>query len=363
MKYRAVIVDDEHLIRSSMTKKVNECSSVHVAAAAANGVQCLEWLEQHYADICITDVRMPHMDGLELIRHINERYPWMTCLVVSSHDDFSYVRKSLQLNAVDYIMKPVEQEALHESLDAAIQKMRLARRNRVVGILMKKLPYHVELIQRWEELLKTNQEEKLGELAADTIEVLAGWVEFPYLLYELAYVWLDVVLERLRKVNAELESIQNAVEDELQVTSERMEQPSQYFRDISLKVLELGSAQLLSEMQTHKSPATSRAIELVKTYIQEHYAEKINLQEIADTVDMSRNYVANLFKKETGTTIWNYLIAVRMQKAKELLLNSSLKSYEIALKVGYESSIHFSKLFKEQYGLNPMEYKKRMQGM
>lgn len=63
------------------------------------------------------------------------------------------------------------------------------------------------------------------------------------------------------------------------------------------------------------------------------------------------------FKDQTGMTIWTYCLSVRMSRARDLLLTTSLRSYEIALMVGYENSIHFSRTFKEHHGMNPMEFK------
>ncbi|MGG4032885.1 response regulator [Paenibacillus cisolokensis] len=362
MYYSAIIVDDEHLIRSSLAKKVNDYRLTIAAGTAANGVKCLEWLKRWYTDICITDVRMPHMDGLELLRQIHDHYPWMTCIVVSSYDDFAYVRTSLQLNAVDYVMKPVEQSVLNAALEAAIGKLRQTRKHQALSILMRKLPHHVDMLERWVDMIQTVQMEKRQLLIVDTLEMFESWADDQhYLLNEFANVWLELVLERIKKEKVVLE----LPEDELPGLDEKpisLEHKRFFFRLVCVGRLQTGMQKISEVMKEIKSSATHKTVEQVEQYLNEHYAEKINLQDVADAVSLSRTYLANLFKQETGTTIWSYLVAVRMRHARELLLNSTLKSYEIALKVGYENSIHFSKLFKEQYGLNPMEYKKRMQG-
>ncbi|WP_409342001.1 response regulator [Paenibacillus sp. MBLB4367] len=361
MHYSAVIVDDEHLIRSSLTNKLKECRNVIAAGSAANGVKCLDWLGRHYADICITDVRMPHMDGLELIHLINEKYPYMTCIVVSSHDDFIYVRKSLQLNAVDYVMKPVEQSVLNDALELAVKRIKQTRKDKAVALLMKKLPQHTAMLERWVSMLQTQQMERTEQLVVDTLEMMEGWVgAHYYLLHELSATWLGLVLERMKQETTEW-APEEDIELELEPAVIAREQMRFFFRLVCVGMLEKGARQMFRLMNGAKNNGTLRTVEQVKLYLQRHYAEKINLQEVADAVAMSRTYLANLFKQETGNTIWNYLVSVRMRHARELLLNSSLKSYEIALQVGYEDSIHFSKLFKDHYGLTPMEYKKRMQ--
>jgi len=362
MFYSAIIVDDEHLIRSSLSKKINDFGAVLAAGTAANGMKCLEWLKEWHADICITDVRMPHMDGLELLRRLNAEYPWIVFIVVSSYEDFSYVRTSLQLNAVDYVMKPVDQRVLNEALTAAVNKLERSRRLEALSIVMKKLPYHEDLLQNWAEMIQTLQMERTHMLVVDTLLMLEQWAGEQYhLLNELAVVWLELVLERIKKDKAIVDLPANGLAG-LEKKPIPMSQKRLFFRIVAVGRLEYGVQQIFEVMRSIKAQALHPSVEAVKQYLHQHYAEKINLQDIAEAVAMSKTYLANLFKQETGTTIWNRLVEIRMQHARELLLNSSLKSYEIALRVGYENSIHFSKLFKEQYGLNPMEYKKRMQG-
>jgi YesN/AraC family two-component response regulator len=74
---------------------------------------------------------------------------------------------------------------------------------------------------------------------------------------------------------------------------------------------------------------------------------------------LSPVYISKIFKEETGESPINYLIKIRLEKAKEILVNSgggSIKS--IANQVGYEDVYHFSKLFKKYYGISPLYYKK-----
>jgi two-component system response regulator YesN len=361
MYYSSIIVDDEHLIRSSLMNKINNCHNVIAAGSAANGLKCLEWLTQNYADICITDVQMPHMDGLELIHEINERYPWITCIVVSSHDDFTYVRKSLQLSAVDYVLKPVEQSMLSDVLGIAVRRLQQIRKDRAVALLLKKIDSYSSMLERWVYQLQTVQVERIELLIVETLEMLEEWVGHQYyLLNELSIVWLELVLEKIKQEKIHLELEENN-DLNLQPKMIPWEQVRFFFRLVCVGRLEQGARKLFEERKGTRRNCSTRTIEQVKQYLQQHYSEKINLQEVADAVAMSRTYLSNLFKQETGTTIWNYLISIRMLHARKLLLGSSLKSYEIALKVGYENSIHFSKLFKDHYGLTPMDFKKRMQ--
>lgn len=96
----------------------------------------------------------------------------------------------------------------------------------------------------------------------------------------------------------------------------------------------------------------------IKEYIREHYFEEIELQDIADFVNLNSDYMRRLFKKQEKISISKYLLKFRMEKAIFLLLNSNKSITDIAFEVGFNSRQHFYRVFMEQYGLNPKEYRK-----
>lgn len=111
-----------------------------------------------------------------------------------------------------------------------------------------------------------------------------------------------------------------------------------------------------------KSPNKTYVVQQTMKYMESHYREKISLDQIAENMYLSPFYISKLFKSETGDTPINYLISLRMEKAKELLdRNPSLSIQEAAAQVGYEDAYHFSKLFKKYFGLSPMYYKARIE--
>ncbi len=100
-------------------------------------------------------------------------------------------------------------------------------------------------------------------------------------------------------------------------------------------------------------------IHLIEEFVRQNYQNEINLQEIADRFFFSREYISRKFKQEFDETITDYVMKIRMEKAKELLENPHLKIYEIANHVGYQNEKYFSKLFKKLIGLRPNEYRNR----
>ncbi|QJD83818.1 response regulator [Cohnella herbarum] len=100
-------------------------------------------------------------------------------------------------------------------------------------------------------------------------------------------------------------------------------------------------------------------VEKANEYIHSNYAQKgLTLNEVAQKNHVSPNYLSYLFKKNTGTNLWEYVIKLRMEESKRLIQNTDLRRYEISERVGYESPEHFSKIFKKYFGISPSEMKK-----
>lgn len=104
----------------------------------------------------------------------------------------------------------------------------------------------------------------------------------------------------------------------------------------------------------------SYAVNRIIYYLNENYEHKISLEQIAHNMYLSPVYISKIFKEETGESPINYLIKIRLEKAKDILLGEEGGSIKnIANQVGYDDVYHFSKLFKKYYGISPLYYKKR----
>ncbi|CDC05452.1 response regulator receiver domain protein [[Clostridium] leptum CAG:27] len=99
-------------------------------------------------------------------------------------------------------------------------------------------------------------------------------------------------------------------------------------------------------------------IRRTKSLIHEFYARGITLDEIAEKLNVTPEYLGSQFHKEVGVTFSTYMKEYRIQKAKKLLIGTNLKLYEVAEQVGYATPKYFSKIFKEVTGQFPAEYRK-----
>lgn len=100
-------------------------------------------------------------------------------------------------------------------------------------------------------------------------------------------------------------------------------------------------------------------VEQIVSYFEDHYSDKISLDTIAENMYLSPFYISKIFKSETGDTPIRHLINIRLERARELLLQGSEMSVqEVAAAVGYDDAYHFSKLFKKYYGKSPSQIRK-----
>jgi len=101
----------------------------------------------------------------------------------------------------------------------------------------------------------------------------------------------------------------------------------------------------------------------VKDYIEEHYSDReLNLQKVAAIFKINKTYLSRLMKKELNDSFVDYVTKVRIQKAMELLSQEEdpVRMYDIAMKVGFSSQHYFSRVFRNQVGLSPVEYRRSL---
>jgi len=168
--YSVLVAEDERLIRENLVKKLAEhCPEFEVVAQAADGREALEAVAELVPDLLITDIRMPVLDGLALIREVYYGYPEVMALIVSGHDEFRYAQAALQFGVQDYLLKPVSAAELRAALSRVAARLEARRRE-----LEQEYPgppevtAQQELVGRVQEHLRAGfgGEVSIGELAS-----------------------------------------------------------------------------------------------------------------------------------------------------------------------------------------------------
>ena len=101
-------------------------------------------------------------------------------------------------------------------------------------------------------------------------------------------------------------------------------------------------------------------VDKIKTYIWEHVSEDISLITLSELVYMNPAYLSRYFRQETGSSITEFLLEVRVEQAKQLLADPHNKVQDIAGRLGIESASYFIRIFKKKMGVTPQEYRRQI---
>lgn len=134
--FKVLIADDETEYLETLVKRMKKR---HLdITGVESGEEALKWLEQNLADVVVLDVRMPGMDGIQVLREIKTKYPLVEVIILTGHANVEVAIEGMELGAFDYLMKPMDiDELLYKIQDAfkkkAIQQEKIARMEEMVG--------------------------------------------------------------------------------------------------------------------------------------------------------------------------------------------------------------------------------------
>lgn len=130
-KFKVIVVDDERLIARNIARNIEKANeSFQVVFVAADGLEAYEQTAVMLPDVVFSDIKMPEMDGIELIRRIAVEFPTIRTVIVSGLNDFALAREALRNQAVDYLLKPINPCDLKQALHKLESEL-LARQNQL----------------------------------------------------------------------------------------------------------------------------------------------------------------------------------------------------------------------------------------
>lgn len=339
--YNVLFVDDDCAIRYIVSKfSCWSNSDFILKKTVGSATEALQILETESYDLVITDIRMPVMDGLELIRELRQRNIDIAVVLSSTYSDFQYAREGMRLGALDYVSKPLTESKLIEELEYISKYLyeQKAKKQRIHDILENekieemftailensgKLEQLINVIIQEIELRCEQQPEKdVQMLLAVALSISGRFVE--------QYPWIKNFL--IAKPKFKKESCQ------------------QEFREYIINL-----AQVSEKFQLNASD--SRINQICKLLFLNIEEPKV-LDIIAERLELNKEYIAVLFRNATNIGLNKYITMMKMEYAKVLLKDSNLKIYEIAEKLGYTTIDYFSSLFKKHTGKTPLQYRK-----
>ncbi len=374
---KVLIIDDEYLIRKGLETSIDWHSlGFDSVSTAEDGMEALALIELAPPDLILTDVRMPFMTGLEFAERVKQIVPDVCIVIISGHDEFTYAQTAVKLAVFDYILKPINLKEITEVIlraKAWIDQKRKWRENVYYEQIFNKPIEGSGSALFCQEALKEAPDAiadcdvrgfRNALLYGSREEILNEYEKLktrfrkkksvPRILLQL--VCSNLFFECKHAVEEQGGELEAIMESPVLVFREMITQPSigHMFEHLSPALISM-----LDYRDTLSSDQFTQEIENAKKYMSQNYSDiELNLNSVAKYVNMSPCYFSVIFKKATGITFINYLTGLRIAKAKELLLNSNMKSYEISFEVGYDNPTYFSTVFKKITGCTPIDFKK-----
>jgi two-component system response regulator YesN len=397
--WKVMIADDEPKIRRGLRTAIERIRpDIKVVAEAEDGEKALALVAKETPDIIMIDVRMPFLNGLELIEKINGILSDCIIIVVSGHDEFEYAQRALQLKVFEYVLKPVPQDVLANVLARAVEALTESRRQRkYIAWAHDQLERNMPLLR--EQFLRDWVRARLSPLEiAEQALFLGVQTTGP-----LAMAVLHVVERAVATAHAEerdrrlaLYAVRSVVEETFGEFTPRWVFLDEHDNIVVLACSSGGQAwaEAASRPETRVVPSLCQAlivaqaivgdaaqgvseayealsaevsakgshrglVVLAQRYIDAHYGEPtLSLEEVASSAQISPGYLSRLLKLETGFSFVDYLTRVRINKAVQIMNDPTVKVYEVAEAVGYQSQHYFSRAFKRVFGRPPVEYRK-----
>lgn len=117
MQYSVIVAEDEELLLQNLISKIEQSGTgFEVVGSAQTGEQAYALVEKLNPDLVISDIRMPVMDGITLLKKIREYYPSMDFIITSGYSDFEYAKSAIKYQAFAYLLKPIDPDELQETL-------------------------------------------------------------------------------------------------------------------------------------------------------------------------------------------------------------------------------------------------------
>jgi signal transduction histidine kinase len=171
-----LVVDDDNSVRHALWVTFREYYNVKVAES---GPKALELFRKQSADVVILDIRMPGMDGLQVLKELKAIDPDIEVILLSGYETIEYVREAMRLGASEYITKPYEVDSLRSSVEGAMARRETARKTASYAKRLSQLQTEIHHQQVREELARTRNE-IYASIIHDIngpLTVIAGYVE------------------------------------------------------------------------------------------------------------------------------------------------------------------------------------------
>lgn len=409
--YKMLIVDDEYLARTGICETIDwQQYDISVVATAVNGKDGLEKIAEHKPDIIISDIKMPIMDGIQLVSTLYEQNYDGIIIMLSGYNDFEYAKTTLEKGVFRYLLKPIDNDELVDTVVQAKDKL----------IKRRKMDMYISDFDRGIPIIKNSIADSIfhGCEIDEEFKQKMSLYDMPFIEHGIV-VYCNVDLstagnEQEREQNARnaLELVQKGILSILSnhkvfyastekriafccdfVDVDALEKSivrflREYEKQCSVVVsigisavfnsmaeisAAFGAAKFIASNRLYSVNSVYVAQEVLEQskmykrhivdalqYVAEHYNDcNLKIKTVAEALYVSESYLMHLFKQEVGKTFNTCLTEYRVMMAKQLLVEQKYKVYEIAELVGYQDMKYFGQVFRKAVGCTPSEYVKK----
>lgn len=349
-----LIAEDEKSVRQNISGFIKDQGNhFRLIGSASNGVEALEFFREQPIHILLTDIRMPKMDGFELIESIYEEWPETKTIILSGYDDFAYARRAMQYGVTDYLLKPIIREELNMALVKILSS--LSNATKYLSVFVNQEKWDMRLIRLEAKLLGAVEIGHTTAADAALTDLFKGFHQRVADDHLKLIPFIIDTLTSLRKRLSSIDTVQLYFDQELKLLSKVFEK--HYSLDeIKLNVKEF----ILFCANTVKMCRQQSCPDILfhcKEILKSQYKQEVTLTSLASIVGVTPAYLSRLFKKELGINFIDYLNQIRITKAKELLDVPNIKVLEVASIVGFNNPEYFTKTFKKFTGMTPQNYR------
>ncbi len=389
--FSIMIVDDEKSVREGLKNYLSRQENLFDEVySAVNGEEALELMQEKQPQVIVTDINMPHMDGLEFIELLKKQRQDVQIIVLSGYDDFTYAQRAMRNGVEHYLLKPVDRKELVELLsqmkEAYFRKLRAREENvqekervhkqqqllcsRLLNILLdgpinkNQWRYELELLNLWQEdvayavCIKNKglrQEQGAGD--SGVRRTFRSRCE----AYGLGQLLLQ---EQEEEQVILLTAASRETEGNLKAWIEQVRSGSDSESELKFGTIVDDIAQVHASYEAARKDSmlqqqdiAQRALLLIQTKWND---PKLTLNDIAGELYVSHNYLRYLIKEKTGMSFVKYLTEIRLERAAAILSSTGRKVQEVALEVGFEDAGYFTRVFTKKYECSPSKYREKL---
>lgn len=393
---KLLIVDDEMYIRNSLKNGFDWASlGFNEVLDAARVSEALEIVDKNKIDVIITDIKMPKLSGIDLIKEMSSRSPETKIIIISGYDKFEYAQSALKYGVADYLLKPARIEDVVESVKKAVEMLyqnlpakykNVLIKDFLCNLIFKRIP-HPEYVE------KAVDEYDLDILSGEYVPAV-----FSYGKREGLDVELDDIINTVTSyMKNRAETIifddnrghivmilgnPGSKEDVSKLCEDCCEFVSRYFDFTDFECVIGRGSNKVAELASIYSEAVQIAdrfvlsgnvrvifasdienvkiyniVYMAKKYVCEHIEQNITIQMISDMIHITPGYFSSIFRKATGESFVKYVNMQKIEKAKKLLEIWDKPVAEIADEIGFDVK-YFNRVFKKYTQLTPSEYRR-----